>query len=249
MRNYIIFSDLDGTLLDHKTYTFDPALEALSIIKSRQIPLILSSSKTRAEIERIQAHLTLKDPFIFENGSGVFYDNQVVSFGINLTEIHNKITPLQKTFNFNCYSLLTIEQAIHYTGLTEEEAKLSQQRQFSEPIIWLDDEERKNDFLEKIHQLGLNATQGGRFLTISSHHDKAKALKWVKNRLEKDRQTEFISIALGDGENDIKMIEASNIKILIKNNNDHLKQSNWIFSKQTGPKGWNDELLKVLKNE
>ena len=69
MRNYIIFSDLDGTLLDHKTYTFDPALEALSIIKSRQIPLILSSSKTRAEIERIQSHLTLKDPFIFENGS------------------------------------------------------------------------------------------------------------------------------------------------------------------------------------
>ena len=66
MRNYIIFSDLDGTLLDHKTYTFDPALEALSIIKSRQIPLILSSSKTRAEIERIQSHLALKDPFIFE---------------------------------------------------------------------------------------------------------------------------------------------------------------------------------------
>jgi len=98
MRNYIIFSDLDGTLLDHKTYTFDPALEALSIIKSRQIPLILSSSKTRAEIERIQSHLTLKDPFIFENGSGVFYNNQVVSFGVNLSEIHDEIIPLQKNF-------------------------------------------------------------------------------------------------------------------------------------------------------
>jgi len=249
MRNYIIFSDLDGTLLDHKTYTFDPALEALSIIKSRQIPLILSSSKTRAEIERIQSHLTLKDPFIFENGSGVFYNNQVVSFGINLTEIHDKITPLQKTFNFNCYSLLTIEQAIHYTGLTEEEAKLSQQRQFSEPIVWLDDEERKNDFLEKIHQLGLNATQGGRFLTISSHHDKAKALKWIKNSLENDYQTKFISIALGDGENDISMINACDIKILIKNNNEHLQRSDWVLSEMCGPSGWNQEIMKVLNNE
>lgn len=249
MRNYIIFSDLDGTLLDHKTYTFDPALEALSVIKSRQIPLILSSSKTRAEIERIQSHLTLKDPFIFENGSGVFYDNQVVSFGINLTEIHNKIIPLQKTFNFNCYSLLTIEQAIHYTGLTEEEAMLSQQRQFSEPIIWLDDEERKNDFLEKIHQLGLNATQGGRFLTISSHHDKAKALKWIKNSLENDYQTKFISIALGDGENDISMINACDIKILIKNNNEHLQRSDWVLSEMCGPSGWNQEIMKVLNNE
>ena len=246
MRNYIIFSDLDGTLLDHKTYTFDPALEALSIIKSRQIPLILSSSKTRAEIERIQSHLTLKDPFIFENGSGVFYNNQVVSFGINLTEIHDKIIPLQKTFNFNCYSLLTIEQAIHYTGLTEEEAKLSQQRQFSEPIIWLDDEERKNDFLEKIHQLGLNATQGGRFLTISSHHDKAKALKWIKNSLENDYQTKFISIGLGDGENDISMINACDIKILIKNNNEHLQRSDWVLSEMCGPSGWNQEIMKVL---
>ena len=249
MRNYIIFSDLDGTLLDHKTYTFDPALEALSIIKSRQIPLILSSSKTRTEIERIQSHLTLKDPFIFENGSGVFYNNQVVSFGINLTEIHDKITPLQKTFNFNCYSLLTIEQAIHYTGLTEEEAKLSQQRQFSEPIIWLDDEERKNDFLEKIHQLGLNATQGGRFLTISSHHDKAKALKWIKNSLENDYQTKFISIALGDGENDISMINACDIKILIKNNNEHLQRSDWVLSEMCGTSGWNQEILKVLNYE
>jgi mannosyl-3-phosphoglycerate phosphatase len=249
MRNYIIFSDLDGTLLDHKTYTFDPALEALSVIKSRQIPLILSSSKTRVEIERIQSHLTLKDPFIFENGSGVFYNNQVVSFGINLTEIRNKITPLQKTFNFNCYSLLTIKQAIHYTGLTEEEAKLSQQRQFSEPIIWLDDEERKNDFLEKIHQLGLNATQGGRFLTISSHHDKAKALKWIKNSLENDYQTKFISIALGDGENDISMINACDIKILIKNNNEHLQRSDWVLSEMCGPSGWNQEIMKVLNNE
>ena len=78
MRNYIIFSDLDGTLLDHKTYTFEPASEALSVLKSRKIPLILSSSKTKAEIERIQSKLTLKEPFIFENGSGVFYNNQVV---------------------------------------------------------------------------------------------------------------------------------------------------------------------------
>ena len=249
MRNYIIFSDLDGTLLDHKTYTFEPASEALSVLKSRKIPLILSSSKTKAEIERIQSKLALKDPFIFENGSGVFYNNQVVSFGVNLSDIHDEIIPLQKTFNFNCYSLLPIEQAVQHTGLAKAEAKLSQQRQFSEPIIWLDDEEKKIEFIQIIHQLGLHATQGGRFLTISSHHDKAKALKWVKNTLEKDRQTEFISIALGDGENDINMIDACDIKILIQNNNEHLHKPGWIMSKMCGPSGWNQEIMKVLNNE
>ena len=249
MRNYIIFSDLDGTLLDHKTYTFEPASEALSVLKLRKIPLILSSSKTKDEIEKIRSKLILKDPFIFENGSGVFYNNQVVSFGVNLTEIHDKIIPLQKTFNFNCYSLLPIEQAVQHTGLAEEEAKLSQQRQFSEPIIWLDDEERKIEFIQIIHQLGLHASQGGRFLTISSHHDKAKALKWIKNSLENDYQTKFISIALGDGENDISMINACDIKILIKNNNEHLQRSDWVLSEMSGPSGWNQEIMKVLNNE
>ena len=249
MRNYIIFTDLDGTLLDHKTYTFEPALEALSDIKSHQIPLILTSSKTKAEIEKLQTILTLKDPFIFENGSGIFYNNQVVSFGTNLNEIHNKIIPLQKTFNFNCYSLLPLEQAIQHTELPEEEAKLSQQRQFSEPIIWLDDEKKKIDFMQRIRQLGLYAVQGGRFLTISSHHDKAKALKWIKNTLEKDYQTEFTSIALGDGENDINMIDACDIKILIKNNNEHLQKPGWVLSKMSGPTGWNQEIMKVLNNE
>ena len=246
MWDYIIFTDLDGTLLDHRTYTYEPALEALSVIKSHQIPLILTSSKTKAEIERIQSKLTLKDPFIFENGSGVFYNNQVVSFGMHLNQIHDKIIPLQKTFNFNCYSLLPLDQAIQHTGLPEKEAKLSQQRQFSEPIIWLDDEEKKIDFIQIIHQLGLFAAQGGRFLTISSHHDKAKALKWLKNTLEYDYQTEFTSIALGDGENDINMIDACEIKILIKNNNEHLQKPDWILSKMCGPSGWNEEIMKVL---
>jgi len=113
----------------------------------------------------------------------------------------------------------------------------------------LHDEERKNDFLEKIHQLGLNSTQGGRFLTISSHHDKAKALKWIKNSLENDYQTKFISIALGDGENDISMINACDIKILIKNNNEHLQRSDWVLSEMCGPSGWNQEIMKVLNNE
>ncbi len=47
----VIFTDLDGTLLDRDTYSFEPALPALRLIRQKDIPLVLSSSKTRAEIE------------------------------------------------------------------------------------------------------------------------------------------------------------------------------------------------------
>lgn len=48
----IILPDLDGTLLDPRhAYSFQEALPALKAINHRHIPLILCSSKTRAEIE------------------------------------------------------------------------------------------------------------------------------------------------------------------------------------------------------
>ena len=51
MAKIIVFTDLDSTLLHPKTYSFDAAMPALKLIKEKDIPLILCSSKTRAEIE------------------------------------------------------------------------------------------------------------------------------------------------------------------------------------------------------
>ena len=64
----VIFTDLDGTLLDADTFSFDPAEPALRLIRARSIPLILSSSKTRAEIEVYRKRLDNSHPFISENG-------------------------------------------------------------------------------------------------------------------------------------------------------------------------------------
>ena len=47
----LIFTDLDGTLLDYKTYSYKKASKALSLIKKDKIPLIFCTSKTKAEIE------------------------------------------------------------------------------------------------------------------------------------------------------------------------------------------------------
>ena len=68
----VVFTDLDGTLLDHETYSYGPAQEALDLLERKRIPLILCSSKTRAEIELIQLDLRLRHPFISENGGAIF---------------------------------------------------------------------------------------------------------------------------------------------------------------------------------
>ena len=68
----IVFSDLDGTLLDHETYAWDAAVPALGILRQRKIPLVLCSSKTAAEIFPLRAELGFADcPAIVENGAGL----------------------------------------------------------------------------------------------------------------------------------------------------------------------------------
>jgi mannosyl-3-phosphoglycerate phosphatase len=64
----LIFTDLDGTLLDHDTYDFSPALPALAVLHAANSPLILCSSKTRAELEHWKDRLDLNHPLVAENG-------------------------------------------------------------------------------------------------------------------------------------------------------------------------------------
>ena len=68
----IIFTDLDGTLLHPVTYSFEAARPALELIRKNNIPLVLCSSKTRAELLLYQKRLSIRAPFVSENGGGVF---------------------------------------------------------------------------------------------------------------------------------------------------------------------------------
>ncbi|MBI5182149.1 MAG: HAD-IIB family hydrolase [Nitrospirae bacterium] len=72
MARIVIFTDLDGTLLHPRTYSFEKAKPALELIKEKKIPLIFCSSKTGAEIEVYRKRLNNMHPFISENGGGIF---------------------------------------------------------------------------------------------------------------------------------------------------------------------------------
>ena len=67
----MIFTDLDGTLLD-SSYSYEMALPALKLVSKGNIPLIICSSKTRAEIEVIRKDLGNNHPFVSENGGGIY---------------------------------------------------------------------------------------------------------------------------------------------------------------------------------
>jgi len=73
---YLVFTDLDGTLLDHDTYGWEAAIPALEYCRTRGTPVIIVSSKTRSEIDALRRKLSLSAPFISENGGGIFFPKE-----------------------------------------------------------------------------------------------------------------------------------------------------------------------------
>ena len=84
---FVIFTDLDGTLLDPETYSFQKALPALKLIKKSEIPLVFSTSKTRAETEFYRKKLENKHPFIVENGGAIFIPRNYFPFGFKYDRV------------------------------------------------------------------------------------------------------------------------------------------------------------------
>src|SRR4051812_40579094 len=68
----VIFSDLDGTLLQPDTYSCGPAETAVRALRELGYPLVLCSSKTRAELEFWRGKLHNDAPFIVENGGAIY---------------------------------------------------------------------------------------------------------------------------------------------------------------------------------
>ena len=118
----IIFTDLDGTLLDHTTYSFEAAIPMLALIKRHNIPLIIVTSKTKDEVLRIQKHLDLRAPFIVENGAGIFIpfkeDYEMVSMGFEYEYIRSCFVKYAKSVPIVGFFDITDEEVANYTNLS-----------------------------------------------------------------------------------------------------------------------------------
>ena len=68
----VIYTDLDGTLLDHHTYSFEEALETVHALRDRGVPIVPCTSKTRAETAELMHAAGLFGPMIVENGAAIW---------------------------------------------------------------------------------------------------------------------------------------------------------------------------------
>jgi len=251
--NYLIFTDLDGTLLDHETYSFNDAKQMLNYLKSNNIPLIITTSKTKHEILKLRDELQLFYPFIVENGAGIFLPEgdkfKQINMGKTYCEILDFFNTYKKKFKIKGFFDMRVEVISALTGLSIGDAKLAKKRDFCEPFI-IEDESKIQTLRELSQQEGFDIVKGGRFYhLISKGQDKANALLSLQKIYEKKFNKKYKTIALGDGANDKTMLDCVDIPVLIRKYDgtfiDYDKKD-LIKTKGIGPKGWNQALKGIL---
>jgi mannosyl-3-phosphoglycerate phosphatase len=271
LKKALVFSDLDGTLLDHHSYSFLPALPMLKKLHSANIPVIPNTSKTFAELTELRRQLDLDGPFIVENGAAVYipisyFSTQpkdtkskdgfwVKEFTLPREHWLSIIEKLKAEFanEFNHFSNMSNKEIIAATGLSPKEARLATTRQYSEPILWFGSDSAKNKFVKAIEKLGVTPLQGGRFLHVSGKCGKGQAMVWLTQQFQIESGAQHCaSIALGDGQNDVAMLEAADIAIRILSPANPpptiKKQTDVYTSKAYGPIGWAECLEKIIFN-
>lgn len=248
----LVFSDLDGTLLSHSSYHWDAARPALKRLAGIGAGVVIASSKTASEICALRKDMGLQQwPAILENGAGLLDPFAAApkdrpDYAQLRAELVKISAPLRA--RFLGFGDMDETQVSQVTGLSHSGASLAKQRAFSEPGIWSGTSWEKENFLTELAALGISAREGGRFLTLSFGATKADQMA----RVVRD-YAPCHTIALGDAPNDIEMLEAADIGIIVANPHrrplPELKgeQSGRIMrTTLAGPDGWNAAVLAQL---
>lgn len=264
----IVFSDLDGTLLDKQTYSWTPATEAIRSLRENDVPLILASSKTLPEMLEVRRVLGNNAPFIFENGAGValpavIFPNaphvversslRIRLFGADRGKILNAMGRQRAAgHRFEGFSDWTAQEVAAMTGLDLAAAVLSKDRLATEPFLWRDTEEKWVQFLAELEESGFRAVQGGRFWCAMGRFDKLDAARWLRDLYQEEAgEGELKTVALGDSPNDSQLLAWADIAVVIKSQNSELIQLPdhpcTIRTSKTGPDGWQEAIAAILR--
>ncbi len=259
----IIFTDLDGTLLNHDTYSFKKAMPALKQIKKKKIPLVICTSKTKAEIEHYIKKLKNNRPFVSENGAAIFIPKDyfnfkfkyakkdkkyyIIEYGTQYKKLRNFLRSIKKNkkLKIKGFGDMTIKEISQDCGLSLREAKLAKKRDYIEPFKF---EGNLNLLKKLIKNKKLNYSKGANYHYVMGKNDKGKAVKELI-RLYKKRYKNIKTIALGDNLNDVPMLKEVDDAYWVQKIDKSYENNKFKHARGIGPEGWNRIILKVINKK
>jgi mannosyl-3-phosphoglycerate phosphatase len=255
MAHWMIVTDLDGTLLDHASYSHAAADATLARLRAAGIPVALASSKTAAEIAPLRAELGFAHvPAICENGGGLVPPGEAaLPDGGDHARLQAALAALPAPLRapFRGFSDMSAAEIAEATGLPPEAATRARARAFTEPGLWAGTEQQRAAFTEALAARGVTAREGGRFLTLGFGHTKAERMHQIAREMGCDR-----ILALGDAPNDVEMLETADRAAIVAN--PHRAplpalageaEGRILRTDLPGPAGWSQAVERILSEE
>ena len=261
----MLFTDIDGTLIDHHTYSPYIAKKALKKLTEKDVPVVFCSSKTFAEQIHLQKKLGINHPFIVENGSAIaipkgYFPNLsestvqilkshdlIVLARKNANDIKNALKRINEAFKLNLfgYSQSNDKTISAITGLKGEAIERAKDRRFTESLF---SEHPSLEALRMLDSFGLCTLRGGRFLTVQDKKvEKGKAVKQVADLFQDHWRSKPLTVGIGDSLNDESFLKIVDRPYLVQKHDGtwaDVEAKNLVRIKAIGPKGF----LELTKN-
>ena len=267
----IIITDLDGSLLDHVTYDYTPALPALELLREKGIPVVFCTSKSAAEVLALREEVGNTHPFIVENGGAIYLPGhaftganqttravgnyQMISWGRPMTQLKEQLEKMGKQLGLQIQSFdeMTPEQISRETGLALEQARRALVREFDLPFQVETSPADLDRLGREVQTQGFKLSRGGRYFHLTGHNDKGRAVRMLIEWYRQQCQEAIQTIGIGDGSNDLDLLREVDVPVVIPNPHSGTFLAEEMPAARRaplpGPAGWNAVVTAILEEE
>ncbi|MET0215058.1 MAG: HAD hydrolase family protein [Vicinamibacterales bacterium] len=230
-RRIIVFTDPDGTLLDHRAHPCSPACPALAVLGEHDVPIVLCSSRTRAELELIQHEFQFRHPFISENGGAAYLPHgyftspdfmefsgyDVLAFGGPYQQVVEALRLAASTLHIEVRNFhdMSVQEVADECGLSLAEARLTKLREYDEPFrIVASDPAAHRRLVAALRRAGLRCVNDGRFHHVTSGTDLGRSVRALMSAYSR-QSGHIFAVGISDGRGDLSLLQEVDVAIVV----------------------------------
>jgi mannosyl-3-phosphoglycerate phosphatase len=234
-RQILVVTEIEGTLLEAGAHSLLRQRAGFDFLEAHDIPLVVHSRRTRAEIERLRQTLDLRTPFISEHGSALSLPRgsfpfvpdkahrslggEVIEFGKRYAEVVDamRLAVYESGVQVVDFSDLTIDEVARELGISKVEAQLVKIRNYSELFRLIDDNEAAlSRVTAALRRRGLRAVRQGRYHLVSATLDSGEGLRTLRG-LWRLAWGDPVVVGIGESEDDVAWLQQVDIAVIVQN--------------------------------
>jgi len=266
--NRLVVSSIDGGLVDPLTRDYDPARPAIAALATVGVPLVLCSSRPRAEVELVSRLFGLGAPVIVENGAALIVpdghlphgvpggrrdgEHHVLLLGPPRQRLREALAEVAAAARVEVRLVADLPPGDRAAsgGPAGFLARTSLHYEYTDPFL-VEREEDAVALAREADARGLRVARGERFFYLFGGADKGLALRTLLSLYEREGERPR-TVALGTWPVDLPMLQAAHRPIVLPGpagcvepqlaaGLPHAERAT-----RGGPEGWNDAVLAVL---